>query len=167
MAGMRELVPTTDPAALRQAFGCFPSGVAAVCAEAEGGPVGMAVSSFTSVSIDPPLVSICVSHSSATWPKLRAAPRLGVSILNDAHGVACRQLSSKDGDRFAGLLLERTPERAVLIDGATAWLDCSLHAELAAGDHTIALLRIEALAADPATGPLVFHGSRFHRLVAS
>jgi flavin reductase (DIM6/NTAB) family NADH-FMN oxidoreductase RutF len=163
----RPLVHAADPATLRQVFGCFPSGVVAVCAEVDGRPVGMAVSSFTSVSLDPPLVSICVDRGSSTWPTLRLAPRLGLSVLNERHDIACRQLSSKDGDRFAGLPLRHTLERAILIDGATAWLDCSHYAELEAGDHDIALLRIRALSADPTTGPLVFHRSRFHRLAAS
>lgn len=166
MTGTRLLATTTDPVHLRRAFGCFPSGVAAVCAEVDGSPVGMAVSSFTSVSLDPPLVSICTDRQSRTWPRLRTASRLGVSILADEHGAVCRQLSAKDGDRFAGLVLETSRDRAVFLSGATAWLDCSIHAELAAGDHQLVLLRVEALDAEPSTEPLVFHGSRFHRLVA-
>lgn len=59
---------------LRRAFGCFPTGVAAVCAVAETGPVGMAVSSFTSVSLEPPLLSVCMQNSSTTWPTLRRRP---------------------------------------------------------------------------------------------
>ena len=62
-----------DGTELRRAFGCFPSGVTAVCAIIDGEPVGMAASSFTSVSIDPPLASICVQKSSTTWP--RTGPR--------------------------------------------------------------------------------------------
>jgi flavin reductase (DIM6/NTAB) family NADH-FMN oxidoreductase RutF len=142
--------------------------VAAVCAEVEDGdPVGMAVSSYTSVSLDPPLVSICVDRNSRTWPRLQTATRLGVSILADEHGAACRQLSAKNGDRFAGLELEKGCGHAVFLSGATAWLECSIHTELAAGDHWIVLLRVEALAAEPSIGPLVFHGSRFHRLLVA
>jgi flavin reductase (DIM6/NTAB) family NADH-FMN oxidoreductase RutF len=158
------LVPTTDPNELRRAFSCFPSGIAAVCALVDGVPTGMAVASFTSVSLDPPLASICIDHSSSTWPKLRKSSRIGVSILSEGHERACRQLSSKQGDRFAQLDVAATAEGALMLIGATAWLDCSIDTEVQAGDHSIIVLRVESLDAHPAAAPLVFHGSRFHRL---
>ncbi len=164
------MVPQTvdhlDGATLRRAFGCFPSGVIAVCATVGGVPVGLAASSFTSVSVDPPLVSICVQNTSTTWPKLRGRPRLGVSVLAEVHDEACMSLSRKEGDRFAGVFWSELPSGGVVVLGASAWLDCRLHAEIPAGDHMIALLEICALGADPDTPPLVFHGSRFRRLSA-
>lgn len=153
-----------DPGLLRQAFGCFPSGVAAVCAMVDGVPAGMAVSSFTSVSLAPPLVSVCVQDTSTTWPKLHGRPRLGLSVLAEDQEQACRALSSKTGDRFAGLAWQATDDGAVFIRGAVGWFDCSLHAELPAGDHLIALLEIGHVWTEPETRPLVFHGSRFRRL---
>jgi flavin reductase (DIM6/NTAB) family NADH-FMN oxidoreductase RutF len=155
-----------DAGGLRQAYGCFPSGVTAVCATRDGRPVGIAASSFTSVSIDPPLVSVCVQHTSSTWPKLADFPRLGVSVLGEAHDAACRQIAAKTGDRFAGLRWDRTAEGAVLLHDAAAWLDCSVEQELPAGDHKIVLLRVHALRAFD-TAPLVFHGSRFRQLAAA
>jgi len=71
-----------DQALLRQAFGCFPSGVTAFCGMINRKPEGMAASSFTSVSIDPALVSVCVAHTSSTWPKLAGLPALGLSVLS-------------------------------------------------------------------------------------
>jgi flavin reductase (DIM6/NTAB) family NADH-FMN oxidoreductase RutF len=156
----------TDPRTLRQAYGCFPSGVTAVCALADGVPVGMAASSFTSVSMDPPLVSVCVQDSSTTWPKLRGLPRLGLSVLAEGHDAACTSLSSKHGDRFAGVDWEATADDAVFVHGSTVWLDCSVDREVPAGDHAIVLLRIHGLQARPDTAPLVFHGSRFRTLAA-
>jgi flavin reductase (DIM6/NTAB) family NADH-FMN oxidoreductase RutF len=155
-----------DPGLLRRAFGCFPSGVAAVCAMTDDEPVGMAVSSFTSVSIEPPLVSVCFQESSATWPKLRDRLRLGISVLAEGHDEICMNLSRKSGDRFTDIAWDRTPAGAVFLHGATAWLDCSLYTEVSAGDHTVALLEIHGLRADPEASPLVFHGSRFRRLAA-
>lgn len=155
-----------DPAILRRAYGCFPSGVTAVCAMLDGEPIGMAASSFTSVSLSPPLVSLCVQDTSRTWPKLRRCPKLGVSVLAATHDAACVSLSRKEGDRFARVEWEPTEAGAVFVHGATAWLDCSVEAELPAGDHAIALLRIHGLRAEPETTPLVFHGSRFCTLVA-
>ncbi len=84
-----------DPQTLRNAFGCFPTGVTAICAVIDGEPVGMAASSFTSVSLDPALVLVCIQNSSATWRKLRSAPRIGVSVLGEQHDRACSQLAAK------------------------------------------------------------------------
>lgn len=155
-----------EPGTLRAAYGCFPSGVTAVCAMIDGEPVGMAASSFTSVSLAPPLVSVCVQDSSTTWPRLRACARLGVSVLSAQQGAACLSLSRKQGDRFAGVDWEPTAGGAVLVHGATAWLDCAVEAELPAGDHAIALLRVLGLRSEPDTAPLVFRGSRFRTLAA-
>ncbi|MEW2355709.1 flavin reductase family protein [Spirillospora sp. NPDC029432] len=165
---MVKLEPVTgDPAQLRAAYACFPSGVTALCALDGGEPVGIAASSFTCVSIDPGLVSVCLRNSSATWPRLRRARRLGVSVLAEHHGDACRALSSKDGDRFAGIDWTAYTEGAVFVRDAVAWLECSVEEELPAGDHAIALLAVHALRAAPGRRPLVFHGSRFRRLVTA
>ncbi len=155
-----------DEPMLRRVFGCFPSGVVAVCATLDGVPVGMAASSFTSVSLDPPLVSVCIQNSSTTWPRLRERPYLGVSVLAERHDQACISLSRKAGDRFSGVSWTELASGGVVVDGAGARLDCRLREEIPAGDHLIALLEICSLEADPETPPLVFHGSRFRRLAA-
>ena len=160
------LEQAVDPSSLRRTFACFPSGVAAVCAIAPQGPVGLLVSSFTSVSLDPPLVSICVMHGSRRWSRLRGAARLGLSFLADGQLRVCEQLSASPEECLDGLEISTTPEGAVLLRDATAWLDCSLHQEVDAGDHTLVLLRIEALRTHPAQAPLVFHNSQFHRLAS-
>ncbi|MGY1983510.1 flavin reductase family protein [Nocardia gipuzkoensis] len=155
-----------DPAQLRRAFGCFPSGVAAVCADIDPQPTGILVSSLTSVSLAPPLLSICIQHGSRTWGSLRTADHLGISILGDTHEALCRQFSAPAPDRLAGVEFTRTARGAVLLPETTAWFVCSPYDELPAGDHTIVLLRIEKLLAQPAFTPLIFHGSRFHRMTA-
>jgi flavin reductase (DIM6/NTAB) family NADH-FMN oxidoreductase RutF len=163
-------IPWTDAGAifdsrtLRNAFGCFPSGVTAICAMIDDEPVGMAASSFVSVSLDPPLVLVCVQNSSATWRKLRNAPRIGVSVLGEEHDRACSQLAAKSGDRFERLEWFATEGGAVLLEGAPVSLDCSAVEEIVAGDHQLVLLRIEALKFQPTVNPLVFHGSRFRKL---
>lgn len=155
---------TTDTSVLRQTFACFPSGVAAVCAIAPDAPVGLLVSSFTSVSLDPPLASICIMKESRRWQRLREATRLGVSFLGDGQADVCGRFRGEPEDGFDGLDIGVTPNGAVLLENATAWLDCSIHEEVEAGDHTIVLLRIQALQASPARAPLVFHNSKFHQL---
>jgi flavin reductase (DIM6/NTAB) family NADH-FMN oxidoreductase RutF len=161
---MIALQPVTSESRLREAFGCFPSGVTAVCALIDGVPQGMAASSFTSVSLTPPLVSLCIQRTSSTWPRLRDR-RLGLSVLAEGQDDACLRLSARNGDRFHDVEWEPGPHGSVFISGSSAWLECSLHEEVPAGDHLIALLRIHGLhtAENP---PLVFHGSRFRRLAA-
>jgi flavin reductase (DIM6/NTAB) family NADH-FMN oxidoreductase RutF len=163
---MDGIVPVTTGEQLREAFGCVPSGVTAVCAAVEGVPVGLAASSFTSVSVTPPLVSVCIQHSSTTWPILRQRPQLGLSVLGEGQDSVCTRLASKTGDRFAGTDWSIAADGSVFVQGATLWLDCTIHAEIPSGDHDIVLLHIHGLRADPATPPLVFHGSRFRRLAA-
>jgi flavin reductase (DIM6/NTAB) family NADH-FMN oxidoreductase RutF len=153
-----------DPLRLRHVFGAFPSGVAAVAAVVDGIPTGIAASSFTSVSLDPPLVSLCIAHTSRTWPVLRAAPRLGVSILSASQERAVRQLAGRTGDRFADLGWRVTGDGAVLLDEAGGWLETSIDQQVRAGDHDIVLLRVHDLDADHDISPLVFHASRFRRL---
>jgi flavin reductase (DIM6/NTAB) family NADH-FMN oxidoreductase RutF len=162
----RSIEAVTAPDQLRRAFGCFPSGVTAVCAEVGGVPVGLAASSFTSVSVEPPLVSVCMQHSSTTWPTLRRHARLGLSVLAEGQDEICARLASKTGDRFAGTDWSASDDGAVYVHGATLWLDCTIHAEVPSGDHDIVLLRIHGVSADPDAAPLVFHGSRFRRLAA-
>jgi flavin reductase (DIM6/NTAB) family NADH-FMN oxidoreductase RutF len=150
-------------AQLRHVFAAFPTGVAAVAAVIDGEPAGLAASSFVSVSLDPPLVSVCVAHTSTTWPALRSAGRLGISVLGDHQEHASRQLGSRAAKRFAGLDWRATADGAVLLSEASAWFDCSLEQEIPAGDHDIVLLRVHDLGASEVM-PLVFHGSSYRQL---
>lgn len=156
-----------DPARLRQAFGFFPSGVVAVAAEIDGRPVGLAASSFTSVSLDPPLVSVNLATSSKTWPDLQRAPHLGVTILADHHASVCRQLAGPVRHRFDGVAYSVTDDGALLLDDGLARFDCTVYREVEAGDHILVLLELHAVDhVDQAAvlAPLVFHRSGFSRL---
>ncbi|GAA4813281.1 flavin reductase family protein [Nocardioides caeni] len=160
-----------DPLALRRALGVFPSGVVAVGAEVDGELVGLAASSFTSVSLDPPLVSFSIARTSKTWPDLRRAGHLGLTVLAESHGGVCRQLAGPVGQRFDGVPLVVTDEGAVLLEEGLARFDCSLHREVEAGDHVIVLLRVHEVTDDSGEdapgAPLVFHRSGFGRLQVS
>ena len=105
------------------------------------------------------------SHSSTTWPALRAAPRLGISVLGGAEPHVARQLSAKDGDRFAGVVWEATVHGAIFIGGAPLWLDCEVYSAVRAGDHDIVVLRVLDAITDPDTQPIIFHASRLRPLV--
>ncbi|WP_166136756.1 flavin reductase family protein [Nocardioides ochotonae] len=159
-----------DPQRLREAFGIFPSGVVAVAAEVDGRLVGLAASSFTSVSLEPPLVSFSIANTSMTWPDLRRAGHLGVTVLADHHGSVCRQLAGPVEERFAGVAATVTEEGAATLDEGLVRYDTSIYREVEAGDHTIVLLQVHAVERLGETGdgsPLVFHRSGFGRLEAS
>ncbi|MGZ4494607.1 MAG: flavin reductase family protein [Nocardioides sp.] len=158
------LAAPLDPTTLRAAFGAFPSGVVAVAAEVDSIVAGMAASSFTSVSLDPALVSFSVANTSATWPLLRRSRHLGLSVLADHHGEACRRLAGPADRRFEGLATTSTDDGAVMLDDAVATFDCTIHREIEAGDHTLVLLRLHAVRDSGAALPLVFHRSSFGRL---
>lgn len=161
---MTNLLPA-DPGALRQAFSRFPSGVAALCARVDGNPVGLVASSFTvGVSLEPPLVMFAVQNTSNTWPVLRTAGRIGVSILADGHSAVCRQLASRQGDRFAGVDMVPYGEEAILVGGATLSMECTIVSETPAGDHAVVILQVHNIGYMPESEPLVFHGSAFRQL---
>lgn len=155
-----------DPVRLRQAFGTFPTGVVAVAAEVDGERIGLAASSFTSVSLDPPLVSINLATTSRTWPDLRRAERLGLTVLAAHHGPLCRRLAGPVGERFDGVDLTVTPEGAVLVDDGLARFATTIYREVEAGDHVLVLLELHAVDHVDSHEPLVFHRSGFGRLAA-
>ena len=161
---MTATVGNLTPEVLRGAFASFPSGITAVAAIRDGRPQGLAASSFTSVSLDPPLVSVCIARASTTWPALRTAPRFGLSVLAEEHGHIARLLAARGIDRFAEVSWERTPHGAVFVHGSVLWLDCSRYTEVPAGDHDIVLLCIQRLWTYPDVSPLVFYGSKFRQL---
>jgi flavin reductase (DIM6/NTAB) family NADH-FMN oxidoreductase RutF len=152
-----------DPRRLRDAFGVFPSGVVAVAAEVDDTVTGLAASSFTSVSIDPPLVSFSIATTSKTWPDLRRAPHLGITVLAEHHGEVCRQLAGPVDERFTDIAVTTSEQGAVTLDDGLAQFDCTIHREVEAGDHLVILLRLHAV--EHSVGqPLVFHRSAFGRL---
>jgi flavin reductase (DIM6/NTAB) family NADH-FMN oxidoreductase RutF len=157
-----------DAARLRAAFGVFPSGVVAVAAEVDGQLTGLAASSFTSVSLEPPLVSFSVANTSKTWPDLRRASHLGLTVLADHHGEVCRRLAGPVEHRFDDVAVTASDDGAVTLDEGLARFDCTIYREVVAGDHTIVLLRLHAVETMPEGGdtslPLVFHRSAFGRL---
>ncbi|WP_320443228.1 flavin reductase family protein [Rhodococcus opacus] len=116
-----------DHSELRSALGFFPSGIAALCATVDVKPVGLVATSFSvGVSYDPPLVLFSIQNSSRTWPCLRTAERLGVSILGEGQDHVCRQLASRTRYRFAGLETIRTEHNSLLLHGSALWLDCEI-----------------------------------------
>ncbi len=157
-----------DEATLRTGFSNFPQAVVLIGAEIDGEPQGLVASAFTvGVSLDPPLVSVAVQHTSSTWPKLKKAPSLGVSLLGSAHHAVSHQLGSKDRvRRFDGVGYTVTTEGALHLDGTPAWLTTRVHDELQAGDHVIVLLEVLDIGESQASDAMVMHKRAFHELTA-
>jgi flavin reductase (DIM6/NTAB) family NADH-FMN oxidoreductase RutF len=149
---------------LRRLFGRFPTGVTALCAMDQDGPVGMTASAFVAVSLNPPLVSVCIKQGSWTWRQLRKHERIGISFLADSHGATARRLAQRADDRFLGRDYQVAPGGALFLENAPAWLECSVETEIEAGDHDIVLFRLHRTAAVDGIMPLVFHSSSFHTL---
>lgn len=155
-----------DPAVLREVFSQFPQGVVLIAADIDGAPQGMIASTFTvGVSLHPPLVSVAVQHTSTTWPLLRSAPRLGISLIGDEHAHLTRQLASPQRERrFEGVDTLSDDEQALILPGAPAWMTTQIHDQFRAGDHDLILLDIIDLGITPGTDPMVFHRSSFKTL---
>lgn len=154
-----------DPLVLRTTFAQFPTGVAALSAVVDGQPVVLVASSFqVGISLEPPLVLFAVQHTSTSWPRLREAPSIGVSVLGEAHDLAARQLASKAADRFAGIATTTTESGANFVHGAPVWFETSIHSQFPAGDHDVVLLEVHATGSAVDTEPLVWHASGFRTL---
>jgi 3-hydroxy-9,10-secoandrosta-1,3,5(10)-triene-9,17-dione monooxygenase reductase component len=154
-----------DAMRFRSVLGRFATGVVAVTAidPATGQPTGLAANSFTSVSLNPPLVAFCVAHTSTTWPKLRAADRHCINVLAEHQREVCLQLATKGADKFAGLTWTKSPGGHPVLDGAVAWLECSTEAEYEAGDHVIVVCRVHNLDKHHVSGPLLFYRGGYGR----
>lgn len=149
--------------AMRHVLACFATGVVVITADGAGGPAGMAVSSFTSVSLDPPLVLFCASHTSTTWPVIRAAGHFCANVLAADQEHLARGFAAR-GDRYLGVSHRRGASGAPVLDGVHAWVDCEIAAEHDAGDHVVVIGRVLDLGADPARSPLLFYRSSYRLL---
>lgn len=121
-----------------------------------GRPAGMIVGSFTSVSLDPPLVAFFPDRKSTSWPKIQRAGRFCVNVLAGHQRDICAALAARSEDKFGAVphrLLQSGPP---IIDGAVAWIDCELWAVHEAGDHFIAIGEVHALSAENPDSPLLF-----------
>lgn len=146
-----------DSATFRRVLGHYPTGVCVVTAvEADDAPVGMVVGSFTSVSLDPPLVAFFPAKSSTSWPRIEAIGKFCVNILASDQQSLCRQIAGPGPDKFNGIAHRASANGSPILDDVVAWIDCTLDAVHEAGDHYIVLGRVVALEVDRAERPLVF-----------
>ena len=154
-----------EPNRYRMVLGHYPTGVVVISALDEAGePVGMVVGSFTSASIDPPLVAYLPSKSSSSYRQLRNARHFVVNVLAADQVALCRQFAVKDaGDKWAGVAWRRSGRGLPILEGAVAWIECEISSTLDAGDHDVVLGRVVDLDATSDRLPLVFFQGGYGR----
>ena len=157
----------TDAAAFRRILGHFATGIVIVTAMDGREPVGMTCQSFSSLSLDPPLVLFSAAHTSTSWPRIRRGGTFAVNILAGDQRDLCRVFATTGADKFAdvswsSLALAGAP----LLAGCLAHIECHLESVTAAGDHDIVVGTPLAMDEDPSRNPLLFFRSGYGRFVS-
>ncbi len=153
-----------DPGFYRQVLGQYPTGVCVVTArDANAEPIAMVVGSFTSVSLDPPLVAFFPDRRSSSWAKLRGCEQFCVSILAADQEPVCRKLASKDPDKFSGVAHRASARGNPVVEGVVAWIECERYAISDAGDHEMVLGRVLDLDVAGEGLPLLFFQGGYGR----
>ena len=158
MTGARQSRVGIDLGHFREVLGQYPTGVVVVTAEsASGEPIGMTVGSFTSVSLEPPLVAFLPSKTSSSWKALReSGERFCINVLRADQEELCRAVATRKRDKFAGFGWHRSPAGNPVVDGAVVWIDCVTEQIHDAGDHDIVVGRVVDLDLGAAGQPLLF-----------
>ena len=159
---------TIDPTKYRQVLGHFPTGVTVITGNLDGRPVGFTIGSFASVSLDPPLVGFLPMVTSDRWAEILRTKSFCVNVLSAAQGELCWQFAKSDiADPFAGVSWTPAPVTgSPMIDGAIAWMDCTIEGVVDAGDHHFVMGRIqdfEHAHEDTEPLPLLFYKGKLGR----
>lgn len=163
--GPTPIVTAPSSRDLRTALGSFATGVTVITALApDGERIGLTISSFNSVSLDPPLILWSLSLSSPKLEAFSRASHYAVNILAADQRWLSDRFAGRDSDRFADLPQHVGLCGAPLIDGCCAWFECANEAHYPGGDHRIFVGRVERFVHNEAASPLVFHNGRYRQL---
>jgi flavin reductase ActVB len=144
----------------KAALARFASGVTILTMrDADGTDHGMTATAFSSLSLSPPLILVCIARDASMFEPLKQAQRFAVNILSDEQKEVSRAFAAKDIDRFEGFIFERGIEDVPILVGAHAHLECRVHARHEAGDHTIIVGEVEACATGEGTPLLYYRGT--------
>lgn len=151
-----------DSARFRQVLGAYPTGVCAITALDDGEqPIGMVVGTFTSVSLDPPLVGFLPDKNSGTWPLIERAGRFCVNVLGSDQQALCRKLAARGPEKFSDVGYEVSPHGLPALAGTIARIECLLHSVTEAGDHWFVLGRVLTMDVQRDEDPMLFHRGRY------
>jgi 3-hydroxy-9,10-secoandrosta-1,3,5(10)-triene-9,17-dione monooxygenase reductase component len=158
------LTPPISQEHFRAVLGHFCTGITVITATDALGPAGLTAQSFTSLSLDPPLVLVCPAKNSTSWPRIEAAGAFCVNVLAEDQEELCRGFAMRGADKFAGVGYVPAPHTgAPLLAGALAWIDCRLEAMHDGGDHLIAVGRVLDLGNRVDGRPLLFYRGGYGR----
>lgn len=167
-------IPEDDPEAaararqFRDVLGVFATGVAVVTSVSDGLPVGMTCQSFSSVSLEPPLVMFCPAKTSRAWPLMRTAGFFCVNFLHSGQQDLSNRMATKGEEKFDGVRWKPANTGAPLLEGVIGYVDCTVHRVWEAGDHYVVLGRVQDLDLGDTAGhgdidPLLFFRGRYTR----
>jgi flavin reductase (DIM6/NTAB) family NADH-FMN oxidoreductase RutF len=146
---------------MREVLGHFVTGIVVITAAGPAGPLGFTCQSFASLSLDPPLVSFAPARSSTTWPGIREVGAFCVNVLAAGHEELSVGFARSGVDKFAGVDWRAAPSGSPVLDGVSAWIDCTLWNEYDGGDHTVVVGLVQDLGADPDRLPLLYYRGRY------
>lgn len=154
-----------DPALFRRVMGHFPTGVTVVAAVEDDQPVGLAIGSFFSVSLNPPLVGFCVARTSSSWPRIEASGAFAITVLAEDQHETSNRFASKVENKFEGETWTPAPVTgSPLISGGINHIDCTVHDVFEAGDHFVVIGAVQHLdVTRDDTGPLLFYRGGYGR----
>ena len=148
-------------AVMREVLGHFVTGIVVITAVGPAGPLGFTCQSFASLSLDPPLVSFAPARSSTTWPGIREVGAFCVNVLAAGHEELSAGFARSGVDKFAGVDWRAAPSGSPVLEGVSAWIDCTLWNEYDGGDHTVVVGLVQDLGADPDRLPLLYYRGRY------
>ncbi|MDP3749998.1 MAG: alpha/beta fold hydrolase [Phenylobacterium sp.] len=154
----------SDARTLRNALGCFGTGVTVVTTVGEDGPVGVTANSFTAVSLDPPLILFCLSGKSSSLPAFRSAGRFAINVLHIGQQPASNAFAGPQESRFASVKWEMGKLDVPVIVGSLATFECETESVHEAGDHVVMIGRVKSAIFEPRRDPLLFFRGRYRRL---
>jgi len=154
-----------EPAIFRSVLGHFASGIVIVTSGLVGEPLGLTAQSFTSVSLDPPLVLFCPAKSSTTWPNVQRAGNFCVNVLGEHQKATCQQFAVSGASKFDGVEWAWNGNGLPVIAGCIAYIECSLHQVHDAGDHEIAMGLVTDLRLGDPKHPLLFFQGAYRQLL--
>ena len=161
----REYRTGSDPRTLRDALGCFATGVTVVtCLDSGGNPAGLTVNSFTSVSLDPPLLLVCIAKDAASAPALTAAPNFAINVLQTGQRPASIRFSTRDEDRFGATPWSCGEAGAPILEESLGVFECESYAVYDGGDHHILVGQVVKASFDSTLDPLLYFRGKYRRL---
>jgi len=154
-----------DARHFRDVLGSYPTGVCVVTSQTDAGErIGLAVGSFTSISLDPPLVGFLPDKRSRSWARIAPTGRFCVNVLGSEQLDHCRRFATSVDDKFEGMSHGASPAGLPLLDDALAWIDCTVEQVVEIGDHLLVVGRVLALDRRIEGAPLVFYRGGYHTL---